>query len=254
MRIVSLTLRNYLPFAESAIRELHVTFHEDVQLVIGSNGSGKSSLVKQLTPYPPVRSIFTKNGFKSLVLKRGETYYRLETEFEKPSSPHLFFEGDNEENLNIGRTTQTQVELIQEHLGITPLIDNLMMNRYTFPRMTPSVRKEFLMSANPDKIGFVLKLIKQTSSKVKACRNNLSRLQARKIILEHELLTPEQRHDLEQEKQTIEKELSQYQGHLMNLEIALRTLPSASWSDITNLPQTQRFLKRARARLVHLSF
>lgn len=213
-----------------------------------------SSVLRQLSPYPAVRSLFGRHGFKSLVVEKDGVYYRLETEYEKPSSPHLFFEGDSEENLNISRTTQTQQELIIEHLGITPLLDDLIMNRYIFPKWTSSKRKEFLMSANPDQIGFVLTQIKLISSKIKACKNNLARLQSRKILLEQDLLDQDTLLSLNEEKRVINEDLTNFQQNLMDIEVGLRTTNITHTSlSLTDLPSIRKLIKRCHYQLSGLS-
>lgn len=252
MRIASLRLDDFEPYKDSGISTMDVTFTEDFQVIIGTNGSGKSQTMRQLSLFPTVRSLFGKKGFRSTVIEKDGRYYRLESEYEKPSSPHLFFEGDDEENLNVGRTTDTQKELILEHLGITPLLDDLIMNRHVFPKWTASKRKEFLMAVNPDQIGFVLTLAKQNASKIKACKNNIARLLSRKILLEHELLDPDTIVLLTQEKQTINEELTAFQQNLMDLEVGLRTVGNPVVPSLTDLPSISETVRRCRYRLVTL--
>ena len=254
MRIIGLVLKGYVPFRDSGIQELSVDFTEDVQITIGSNGSGKSKMQQQLTTYPTVRSMFDKTGFRSLTLEHNNIHYRLESEYEKPSSPHAFYEGDSEENLNIGRTTQGQIDLIVDHLGITPLIDDLIMNRLSFPAMGNAKRKDVLMSANPDQIGFVLPLIKQTAQKIKACKNNIARLQSRKIMLEQELIDQETVQSLENEKQSIHEDLNHFQQNIMDLEVGLRTVSSSpSVPTIDHLSLIKQTIKRSHYKLSSLS-
>lgn len=254
MIFTSLTLYDFILVKESGIQEMTVNFTEKVQVIIGTNGSGKSSTLRQLSPFPAVRSLFGKKGFKSLVIEKDGVSYRLETEYEKPSSPHLFFEGDSDENLNVGRTTETQKELIEHHLGVTPLVNDLIMNNYIFPKWTPSKRKEFLMGANPVQVGFVLGLIKQTSSKLKACKNNLARLQSRKILLEQDLLDDESLESITQEKKTLSDELGAFQQNLMDIEVGVRSLQDIpNTLTLSDLPGIRRIVKRCHYQLVNLS-
>lgn len=228
MRFIQLDLNDFLLTRDSGITKLSVTFTELVQLIIGTNGSGKSSVMRQLSPYPAARSLFDKTGFKSQIIEHDGIYYRLESEYSKPSSPHAFYEGDSEENLNVGRTTETQKELIAEHLGITPLIDDLIMNRFVFPKWTAAKRKEFLMAHNPSDIGFVLQHTRQVSSKIRACKNNIARLQSRKILLEQDLLSEDDMQGMIAERERIDTDLGFFQVQLMNLEVGSRVLGDTS--------------------------
>lgn len=216
-------LSDFLLVKDSGISYLEIDFNEDVQVVIGSNGSGKTSCVRQLSLYPPVRSLFGKKGYKQLKIENSGQDYILESQFEKPSSPH-FFKNSDEENLNTSGTTENQADLIEEYFGITPFIDDLIMNRPLFPKWGNAKRKEFLMEHNPDDIGFVLPLIKKMSSDIKACKNNLARLVSRKILLEQDLLNEETFTSLETEKKDIDIILSHLQNYLLNIEVYQRGL------------------------------
>lgn len=237
MRFVNLVLKDFELLKDSGISQLNVDFTSDVQLIIGSNGCGKSTTLSQLSPYPASRSIFSKNGYKSQTIEKDGVYYKLDSEYSRPSSPHLFFTGDDPENINVGRTTDTQKELIVNLLGITPLVDDLIMNRYTFPKWTPAQRKDFVTNHNPSDIGFVLVELKKISSKLRSCKANLSRLQTRKILLEQDLLSEEIMTDLLNEKSVIDNELSSFQKYLMDIELGLRIIPNTE-----NIPD-QNFIK-----------
>jgi ABC-type Mn2+/Zn2+ transport system ATPase subunit len=255
MRFISLSLTEYEYVRDSDISHIEAKFSSDVQLVIGSNGSGKSSMMRMLSPYPATRTMFGKGGHKSQQIEKDGVVYTLESDFSKPSSPHLFYEGDNLENLNIGRTTDAQKDLIVEHLGITPFVDDLIMNRYTFPKWSATKRKEFVMANNPDQIGFVLTHLKQISSKIRACKNNLARLQTRKILLEQDLLSPEVTQELIDEKVAIDSELGLFQKNLMDIEVGLRTISHQSHMsiDISGLRKTVRNCRYKLASLSHVS-
>lgn len=257
MKFVQLTLTDYNLVKDSGIHSLTIDFEEDVQLIIGSNGSGKTSILKQLSPIPQSRSLFGKQGFKRLLIEHDGQYYKLESEYEKPSSPHIFIEGDSDENLNVGRTTETQRELITEHLAITPFIDDLIMNRFVFPRWKATQRKEFLMAHNPDDIGFVLQLAKQQATKIRACKNNISRLQSRKIILEQELLSDEVVKELETERDQITQDLALFQQNLNAIDVGLQVLggsqtPQVSDFNVDAVRKTLRSTHDAVRRLGHI--
>ena len=245
MRITQISLNDYLLFKDSGITNLHIDYTEDVQIILGSNGSGKTQLMRQLSPYPASRSLFGKTGHKAITFQVADGAYRLESDYQKPSSPHLFIDLETEQNLNIGRTSEEQKDLILAKLGLTPLVDSLIMGSLDFPKMLPSKRRDFLMANNPDDIGFVHQLARQTASKIKACKNTLSHLQSRKIILEQDLLSPEAIAELEAEKDTIGIELGNFQKLLMEIEVASRTVPT-----VTAMPDfDMRDIKRRLAKI-----
>lgn len=221
MRISKLILKGFRLIKESDISKLDATFTESMQIILGQNGCGKSSSLRQLTTMPVTRSLYEKDGMRVLEVEKDGVTYRLESDYSKSTSPHKFFIGDDPTNVNVGGTTDVQKELIEEHLGITTIIDDLIMNRISFPKMTPAKRKEFVMGVNPDDIAFVLADHKRILSQIRSCKENISRLQARKIILEQKFITPESMEDLLQEKEVIEQTLVQYQDYLMMISSGL---------------------------------
>jgi hypothetical protein len=252
MKIVQLTLSDFLLVKDSGISKMTVNFTTAIQLIIGSNGCGKSQYSKQLSVYPASRSLFGKKGFKSLIIEKDGFEYKLESEYEKPSSPHAFYEVGNEENLNTGRTTDIQKELILEHLGITPLVDDLIMNRIVFPKMKSTARKEFLMANNPNDIGFISQELKKVSSKIRACKSNIARLQSRKILLEQDLLSIEDVQALETEKLHIEKDLSFFQNQIMEIDIGSKIIGSLEEVQLSVNPLREN-LKKIRFKMRHFS-
>ena len=65
MFLTHLKLKGYTRIAQNSIDCIEIDFTKPMQIVLGSNGSGKSSLLEQLSLLPPVTSAeFAKGGFK----------------------------------------------------------------------------------------------------------------------------------------------------------------------------------------------
>lgn len=252
MRIMSLSLEDFIPFKGNGFYKLEVDFTSDVQILLGTNGSSKSSSMRQLSPYSSSRSIFNKNGFKTLVIEKDGVIYKLESEFSKSSPTYGFYENDSDENLNLGKTGEVQKEKIHQVLGVTPLVDDLMMNRYTFPKWTASKRKEFIMEHNPDQIGFLLVEHKKVVSKIKICKHSITRLHTRKIQIEQDLISEEHLNNLLEEKKSIEDELGLFQKYLMEVEVGSRSITTTSRIDF-NISSIKNTLKQARYKLSNLA-
>ena len=60
MKITNLILKNYNRLFLNNIKTLELTPTRKINLIIGTNGSGKSSLIKEMSPLP-----FDKNDFNS---------------------------------------------------------------------------------------------------------------------------------------------------------------------------------------------
>ena len=52
MIIKSIYLKGYKPFFLNPIKSINITFDSNLVLIIATNGAGKSSLLRELTPLP----------------------------------------------------------------------------------------------------------------------------------------------------------------------------------------------------------
>jgi len=127
--------------AISGSTKIKIDFSQPYQLILGKNGSGKSSLLEELSPLPAHQSNYSKGGYKIVVIEhRGKTY-RLESRFGKDIKH--FFITEDEENLNEGGTVTVQRELVKQHFGITPEIHKLLSGLDPFTEMDTGKRREW---------------------------------------------------------------------------------------------------------------
>ena len=121
------------------INSFVITPTEKVQLILGTNGSGKSSLVRMLTPLPPEQSEFLKDGSKVITISKDNIIYTLKHTF----SPvrHSFVRNGDE--LNHGGTISVFKELVKQEFGITPEIHDLLTDIEVFHSMSPARRREW---------------------------------------------------------------------------------------------------------------
>ena len=167
MEIKSLHLVGHKYFQFVEIEDLLVEIRNKIQLIVGINGSNKTTLMKSYSPYPPVSSLFFKTGYKELVITHEGHEYTLG--YDAASKLHSFKQDGTE--LNESGTAAIQEELVVSHLGYTKLIDKLIYHRMRMTQMTPAARMDFLISINPVNIKFLkdryVKIVSQ-SKKVKA--------------------------------------------------------------------------------------
>lgn len=161
---LELTLINYIPFLQNGVTEMVYTPRKPVQLVLGSNGSGKSSLFSQLSYLPGESSDFDKGGYKKI--KFGG--YELISDFAKGGSgEHLFIK--NGTNLNTGKTLTVQKTLVEKEFGMTKEIHSVLSGAkgYLFTDMSPNKRKEWLTKLSPTNLDFVLEVYQNSATELR---------------------------------------------------------------------------------------
>lgn len=189
MRINRILLKGYKRFRLDNIGQLEAEFPSNVTVIIGSNGSGKSSLLSELCPLPGVRTDFEVDGRKELDITHNGKSYQLISDFSNKSSPHSFIEDGVE--LNIGHTTDIQNELVLKYFGITSSIRDLIYNKIKLTKTTKAERRNLFLKIAPMDLSLILDTHKKTLGKIKDCKANLTLLYTKKNNLESKMMSKE---------------------------------------------------------------
>lgn len=158
MRITYIELYNYQRLVGNGIKRIKIDFTEIIQIIIGRNGAGKSSVLRELSPLPPDNGDYDKGGTKHVVLTHKGQHYELMSVCGSPSR-HSFKCNDVE--LNESKNLSAQKELCEAHFGYTNEIHELLLglvNGVSFTTMSPAKRKEWLMALYPNDLTYVVSL------------------------------------------------------------------------------------------------
>lgn len=222
MRITALELDGYIPFSFNHIRKFKMDMNSPIQIIIGTNGCGKSSLVRECNPRPAVSTSFQKGGKKRLEIQHKTNDFVVTSDFGNSSSPHSFIMNNVE--LNISGTTRVQEELIAEHLGYTNTVHNLINGNIAFTDMTQSLRKAFLVEINPYNISYVVDLNKKIASRIRDITGTIKQLNKRKAELQPNILDDEtllqitnSKIELNEDLETIDRWIYSVEPHIARL-------------------------------------
>lgn len=142
MIVKKLILYKYKRFFLTKIDKLEYTPNKPMQVILGTNGSGKSQLLRQLNPLPAnLKQEFYDTGYKYIEILHNNTIYTLSSGY-VGTNKHSFIV--NEEELNPGGTRKVQLELVKEHFSITPEIIEILLNNNRLTIMSPMERKKWL--------------------------------------------------------------------------------------------------------------
>ena len=181
-------LDNYIPFSHGGVKHVEFEPHEPCVAILGGNGSGKSSLLSQLSVLPQARTLYSKNGSISLTVEHNGDLYDISSDFSKASAPYSFKK--NGEELNIGGTSETQKDLVEENFGLVPYINSIVSGKAQLCNTIKSARKTLLSECYPSDLTFVLEYHKKVCSQIRAFGNQIKLLQTREGSLSSALLSP----------------------------------------------------------------
>lgn len=165
MRLNEIELVGYKPFLLNNIRNFTLTPNSIYQIILGTNGSGKSSLLKELNPLPASSSDFIKTGYKKTTWTHNGVDYILTSTF-KNGNKHSFkrIRDGVEEELNEGGTGVVQKDLIKYYFGVTSEIFDLLTDKIKFTTMSPSKRREWLTSICDTDFSYALSVFNKLKS------------------------------------------------------------------------------------------
>lgn len=161
---LELTLVRFIPFLTNGVEEFIYTPTKPIQLILGSNGCGKSQLFRQLSYLPGESSDFLKGGKK--IIRDGT--YELISDFAKGGSGEHYFIKDGIE-LNPGHTLTVQKNLVETTFGITKEIHSLLIGAAgsLFTQMSVARRKEWLMKLSPYDFDYVIDIHQKVNTELR---------------------------------------------------------------------------------------
>lgn len=140
MKINYLELKKYKRLMLKNINYIKYSPATRAQAILGTNGSGKSSLVNELTPLPALPANFGPDGYKIISITDRGNDFLLTSDFSK-SPPHSFIK--NDEELNKGGTITVQKALVLKEFNLDSDIHELLTGEERFSSMSPSRRREW---------------------------------------------------------------------------------------------------------------
>jgi DNA repair exonuclease SbcCD ATPase subunit len=155
--IAELILKGFIPFSYSGISEVKYTPEQIMQIIIGTNGSGKSSLLRALSLAPMDAKEFVRGGYRELTTKPHNGHiYKMVSDYSSKTPKHEFWRDDT--NLNQGGTGTVQKELVESHFGYTAFHHRLLTGKLKFTEMSPAARKDLLIMISGLELDYALGL------------------------------------------------------------------------------------------------
>lgn len=110
-----------------------------VQMILGTNGSGKSSFMELcFSPLTPSANDFDENGYWEFICSVDGSRYELSADYDKKKYSFI----KDGEHLNQSRTITVQDTLVEQHFGYTRFIHSILTLKLKFTQMTAQGRSD----------------------------------------------------------------------------------------------------------------
>lgn len=131
----------------------------NIHMVLGTNGSGKSSLLRNVSVFPPNPADFKKDlGNISISLEHNNNLYTLSADF---SSGNSYSFVKNGEVLNDRGTQAVQKQLVLTEFGVDKSVNDLMHGDFKFTLSTPTERRAWFTKIASSDYSYALSLYKK---------------------------------------------------------------------------------------------
>jgi DNA repair exonuclease SbcCD ATPase subunit len=159
MRITRLELMGYVRLSLNNITRLVYTPQSIYQLILGTNGSGKSSIINELSPLPAHHSNYSKGGYKDISILHQNRQYQLVSRFSHGKTGKHSFIVDGED-YNKGGTAEVQLALVEQHFNYTRELHEVLTGQLQFTTMETAQRRKWITALSAQDYGFALSFYK----------------------------------------------------------------------------------------------
>jgi outer membrane murein-binding lipoprotein Lpp len=246
MIITSLELVNYTRMSLAGIKRF-VFMPDDayaLQTILGTNGSGKSSLLWELWPLPPDKEQFGVGGKKDLKITYNGKYYELISTFEGNKPKHEFIVDGIE--LNDGFKVEMFKALCEEHFQVTTELRTLVLgDTDQLTKMSPARRRYWMIKLADTDFTYAMMAYKKLQENHRDATGMIKRLQKRQVDETNKLVDKDVVLQMKEETSEIKKLITEIYGMrnahatkpadvLSEME-AVRVLLDASCSEVERL-------------------
>lgn len=168
MQLIQMTLNGYRRFKLGVYETLTYTPTSIEQVILGSNGAGKSSLLQEIYNIVPNGSDFITGGSKVQLVSLNGVFYRMTSVF-KVKAGHYKFEvsnnGETWTELNESGLQTDQRALVKEHFRLDQGLIDLMTGKLRLSAMDPNERRQWMMRICGTDFTYIGKLHKALKEK-----------------------------------------------------------------------------------------
>lgn len=204
MYILKVILINSKRFVIGGYKRVEFTPKTVYQMILGKNGSGKTSLTEELTPLPAdLKKTYNEGGGKIIYIQH-DTIYKLQSGIDL-GNKHSFIR-DNKE-LNDGGTKKVQLELVFKYFGISQNIQDVVLNKKCFTSFSANDRKKWLQKIDTLDYTFVVSEFNKHNEELRNIKGAL-KVAVSRLRHDETILTQEEVKTFKEETRTLENEIS----------------------------------------------
>lgn len=193
----SLKLYRYSRLALANTEYFELNPRNKIQLILGPNGVGKSSLLSQLTPLPSNHQDFSKGGYKVLECSHNNNDYIVKNHFNVGGNKYEIIK--NGALLYEGHSATVYREFVKQEFNLTQDIHDFMIGSTNFTTMSISERRNWFTKISDSDYTYAIQYFNKLKEQHRDAVGAVKLMQSRLVQESEKLLTP-----IEEEKHRYE--------------------------------------------------
>jgi len=173
--------------------------------IIGTNGTGKSTIMNAWTPLPHASKEFIKGGKKITEWEHKGSYYEVISVYDGGGGSHTMIK-DKVPLIEEG-TASVLTQLCKEHFAVDKELHELMIGKKRFTTMSVNERREWIMRISGGDFSFVMQLFNKVSTKTRDALGAVRHTRQRLIELEKDRVSKDAIVDYKQKLDDINKSI-----------------------------------------------
>lgn len=182
MRYTKIIIEGFNRVSLSNISYINYSPLSKLQIILGTNGSGKTSLLRELSPLPSSKNYWNEDGYKEIHIEHNNKEYIITSRYSKQPKYSFICNG---EELNQSGTKAMQLEFIKEHFNLTPDIQQIMTGERSFTQMGVASRKDWFTLIMDNDYSYAITIYNSLKNKLREMQANIKFLNNKYIEVKH---------------------------------------------------------------------
>ena len=191
MLIESLELKYYKRLLLRSINHIKIEPKSKIQLILGTNSSGKSSLLRELSPLPADPANYLKGGYKIIKIIYNNSYYILKSLFDPDTGNKFHFIKDDIE-LNPGNTVTVFKELVKSHFYLDNTIHEVLIGSTKFHSMSVAERRNWFTRISDTDYTYAISFYQRLKDQLRDVQGALKINQSKLVSESNKLISEEE--------------------------------------------------------------
>lgn len=216
MRYLKIILDGFRRMSLGGVNHIEISPENYLQIILGSNGSGKSSLLKECSPLPGNNKDFNDGGYKEVTIEHLGKTYITKSEFKGTSTKCSFIDTSTNEELNRGGTQAAQYELANNIFGYSQSVHALINSFEVFTDMSPKRRREWAIEASQLNYDYVLSIWNKLRDQLRDIQGTIKQQEKRLSQEVSTTITDEEKTRLESEIEAFNAQIEKASSFINN--------------------------------------